>query len=150
MMWLSSFPRALARFVTRRVGLTLLLSLLAAVGYGRGIASVEFSTAYRVFFPEGDPGLVALTRLEDVFTKTDNVLVVIHDEDGIFQPRALEAVQKATEAGWQFPHASRVDSIANFQHFESTEDDIVQRMLVDKPTPPPSPRRSCWPSRRRR
>lgn len=63
--------------------------------------------------------------------KTDNLAIVIAPEDGdIFTPQTLSLIQKITVDAWQVPYSSRVDSIANYQHTEAFEDDLLVEDLL--------------------
>jgi predicted RND superfamily exporter protein/outer membrane lipoprotein-sorting protein len=129
--------RAIGVAVVTHPKRTLLVGLLAFVVVAFGLTTARFSTDYRIFFSKEDPGLAAFERLETTFTKTDNVLFVVkakEDADGsIFAPDALAAIQELTRAGWALPHATRVDSLTNFQHPEARgagADEIVVGELV--------------------
>jgi predicted RND superfamily exporter protein len=131
---LAKLGRLLGRVVIRHPWkIAAMMTLIFAV-FSAGVVRARFSTDYRIFFTKSDPGLAAFEKLESVFTKTDNVLFVVKAENGtIFAPDALEAIQDLTEEGWKLPHASRVDSVANFQHATSSADDISVGPLVRKP-----------------
>jgi predicted RND superfamily exporter protein len=116
------------RFKT--IALAVFLFLATLVGFRR----LSFSTDYRIFFSKDDPGLSAFQKLENVFTKTDNVLFVVKAREGsVFSPGALEAVQELTALGWKLPYASRVDSLTNFRYANATDDDITYGELLPKP-----------------
>lgn len=56
---------------------------------------------------------------------------VIAPEDGdIFTPQTLSLIQKITVDAWQVPYSSRVDSIANYQHTEAFDDDLLVEDLL--------------------
>ena len=132
--------RGVGEAVVARPRTTLLLGLVAFLVVAFGLSMARFSTDYRIFFSKDDPGLAAFEHLESTFTKTDNVLFVVKapgDEDGaIFDADALEAIQELTTVGWTLPHASRVDSLTNFQHPEAKGEaggDILVGELVPRP-----------------
>ena len=126
--------RAVGHAVVGRPKTTLLIGLAVFLAVAFGLSMARFSTDYRIFFSKDDPGLKAFEHLESTFTKTDNVLFVVKARQGdIFQQDALEAIQELTVIGWTLPHASRVDSLTNFQHPESKGDDIVVGQLVPRP-----------------
>ena len=130
--------RGVGEAVVARPRTTLLLGLVAFLVVAFGLSMARFSTDYRIFFSKDDPGLAAFEHLESTFTKTDNVLFVVKapgDEDGaIFDADALEAIQELTTVGWTLPHASRVDSLTNFQHPEAKAGgDILVGELVPRP-----------------
>jgi uncharacterized protein len=113
---------------------TIVLSLVIFASIALGLGRVRFSTDYKIFFSQDDPGLAAFEKLESVFTKTDNVLFVVKAKDGtVFTKDGLTAVSELTDAGWKLPHAVRVDSVTNFQHARATGDDIEVAPLVRDP-----------------
>ena len=46
-------------------------------------------------------------------------------------PEWLAVVQKMTEASWQIPYSSRVNSVTNFQNTEAQGDDLIVADLVE-------------------
>ncbi|GAC1585640.1 MAG: hypothetical protein NVS3B20_27640 [Polyangiales bacterium] len=133
-LWFERIGEALGAWVVRhRAGTVVLCTLFFAI-FAFGVTRAKFSTDYRVFFSKDDPGLASFQHLESVFTKTDNVLFVVKAKEGnAFSRDTIEAVQELTKAGWQLPHASRVDSLANFQHARVSNDDIEVGELIDEP-----------------
>jgi uncharacterized protein len=106
---------------------SIVVTILAAYGAGR----LEFSNNHRVYFGEDNPQLIALEKMENVYTKNDNVTFVFSVDDGdIFNEKVLFALRDITERAWQMPYSSRVDSITNFQHSESIDNDLVISHLV--------------------
>ncbi len=125
--------RAIGQAVVQRKLATVLTSLLVFALFAAGIARARFSTDYRVFFSKEDPGLAAFEKLEAAFTKTDNVLFVVHAKEGtVFTPRVLEATQALTAAAWKIPFGTRVDSLTNFPYARVEDGDIAQTDLVDR------------------
>ncbi|OOY34102.1 efflux RND transporter permease subunit [Solemya velum gill symbiont] len=109
---------------------TILLVALAASG-GRFLA---FSSDYRVFFSKENPQLTAFEELQNTYTKNDNVLIVLEPKGGnVFTRDVYEAIIDVTERSWQVPYSLRVDSLSNFQHSFSEEDDLTVIDLIDEP-----------------
>jgi len=110
----------------------LLLSLLVVMAAGSGGRFIEFTNDYRVFFSEDNPELQAFEAMQNIYTKTDNVLFVIAPESGdVFQVDTLTMVAELTEQSWQIPYSTRVDSITNFQHTVADGDDLLVGDLVE-------------------
>ncbi|MDH3760227.1 MAG: MMPL family transporter [Gammaproteobacteria bacterium] len=129
------FAATLAHRVIAGRWLVLLLSLTLALGAGFGAGKLEFSTNYRVFFSDANPELQAFENLQDTYTKNDNFLFVFEPADeAAFSKQTLDAVERLTEAAWKIPFAIRVDSISNFQHTYSIEDDLIVEDLVKNAT----------------
>ena len=120
-----------ARWVIRWRWWALLGCLLVAVALASGGRFLGFSTDYREFFSEENPQLRAFETLQQVYTKDDNILIVLQPKDGdVFTAKTLEAVRALTEASWQLPYSRRVDSLTNFQHSYAEGDDLTVEDLV--------------------
>ncbi len=121
-----------ARWVIRWRWLVILAAILlvgAAAGGGRYL---EFSNDYRDFFSKKNPQLEAFESLQNIYTKSDNVLFVVAPRDGkVFTRETLATVEWLTREAWTLPYSSRVDSVTNFQHTRAQGDDLVVRSLVE-------------------
>ena len=110
------------------IGATLVLVALAS----SGIARLDFSADYRIFFDEDNPQLLGLEALENTYGKNENIAFLIVPDDGDATSQdALSAAVWLTEAAWQTPYTRRVDSLANFQYTTADGDDLYVRDLVD-------------------
>ena len=97
-----------------------------------GIARLDFSANYRIFFDEDNPQLLSLEALENTYGKNENVVfLIVPDEGDATSETALSAAVWLTEAAWQTPYSRRVDSLANFQHTTADGDDLYVRDLID-------------------
>jgi len=126
-----AFALSLVDRVIRRPWLTIALTLLMVIGAASGVRHLEFSNNYRVFFSPKNPDLVAFEDFQATYTKNDNIVFVVHPENGeVFSPEIIEAVERLTAEAWQIPYAIRVDSITNFQHTWSEGDDLTVEDLI--------------------
>ncbi|HGS4903396.1 TPA: RND family transporter [Vibrio parahaemolyticus] len=106
---------------------TIFLIIVATIG-GKNL---YFRGDYDIFFDGTNKQLLAFDEIQTTFAKTDNLAIVIAPEDGdIFTPQTLSLVQKITVDAWQVPYSSRVDSIANYQHTEAFDDDLLVEDLL--------------------
>ncbi|PWQ98119.1 efflux RND transporter permease subunit [Leucothrix arctica] len=113
--------------------LAIILSLVVVFGMAAGAKNLLFNSDYRVFFSDEDPHLVAFNNLQDTYTKSDNVLFVIAPKDGVvFKQETMTVIEDITEKAWQTPHSTRVDSLANYQHTTSIEDDLSVANLFEE------------------
>ena len=127
-----SFTQLYIDFVITHPWRIFFLTLLVVMSAGSGGRFIEFTNDYRVFFSEDNPELQAFEAMQDIYTKTDNVLFVIAPEQGdVFKPDTLAMVAALTELSWQIPYSTRVDSITNFQHTVAEDDDLLVGDLVD-------------------
>ena len=119
------------RVLAARWPVILTTLLLVAVASG-GIARLEFSANYRIFFDDDNPELLALEALENTYGKNENIAFLIVPDDGdATSETALSAAVWLTEAAWQAPFSRRVDSLANFQYTTAEGDDLYVRDLVN-------------------
>ena len=97
----------------------------------QGMKRLEFSADYRVFFSKENVHLAAFEELQNMYTKNDNVLFILAPNDNhVFTPKTLDAVEWLTNEAWQIPFSIRVDSISNFQHTHAEEDELIVEDLV--------------------
>ena len=90
-----------------------------------------FDTNYRVFFGDDNPQLADFEQLQNVYTKNDNIIVILEPNDGeVFTKRTLDAVEWLTAEAWKVPYAIRVDAISNFQHIRAEGDELIVEDLV--------------------
>ncbi|NHN38211.1 MMPL family transporter [Pseudomaricurvus alcaniphilus] len=118
------------RFVTEHPIAVLLLALLVLAATAAGIPRLSFKSDLRIYFSPENPQILSLDRMEQTYTKVDNVLFVLAPADGVFNNRVLALVQELTTNAWQIPFSSRVDSITNYKHSYAEGDDIVVDDLV--------------------
>ena len=126
------FAERFAERVLAARRLVILATLVLVAAASSGIAFLEFSANYRIFFDEDNPQLLALEALENTYGKNENVVFLIVPDDGdATSQSALSAAVWLTDAAWYTPFSRRVDSLANFQHTTADGDDLYVRDLVD-------------------
>lgn len=105
------------------------IALTVLIAYGA--KNLYLETDYKIYFEEGEPQLVAHEFMEDTYTKTDNLAILLRAQDGqLFTERMMGLVFDVTDRGWQTPFVIRVDSVTNFQHTSASGDDLLVRDLV--------------------
>ena len=126
---------AYTKWVIRWRWPVLAITLAVVAVLASGARFLAFSNDYRVFFGETNPQLQAFEALQNIYSKNDNILIVLAPEDGdVFTPTTLAAVEDLTRESWQVPFAIRVDAITNFQHTEAEGDDLlVDDLIIDAP-----------------
>lgn len=96
-----------------------------------GMRFLTVTNDTRVFFSKDNPQLQALQALENTFSKDNSIFFVVAPKDAnVFTRETLKAVGELTEASWEIPYSSRVDSVTNFQHTRSEQDDLIVEDLV--------------------
>jgi hypothetical protein len=125
------FEVLLGKWVVKQRWLIIVVTLLLVAAAATGTQYLRFSNDSRVFFSKENPQLQALEKLENMYTKNENVIFVLAPKDGnVFTRNTLEAIEELTESAWGIPYSSRVDSITNFQHTRAEEDDLLVEDLV--------------------
>lgn len=109
---------------------TMLLVVVATIG-GKNL---YFRGDYNIFFDGQNAQLRAYDEIQTTFAKSDSLSIVIAPKSGeVFEGETLSLVQQLTKDAWQIPYSSRVDSLANYQHTEALEDDlIVEDLLLEE------------------
>ncbi len=114
--------------------LVLALSVAVMLVLAAGLRFISISNDWRDMLDEDNPQLVAFDALEDTYTATDAAVIAIAPKEGsVFTRESLTAIEELTEAAWQVPLSSRVDSLTNYNHSEAFEDDLIVEPLVDDP-----------------
>ncbi len=126
------FAKRFAERVLAFRWLVIAATLVAVAVASAGIALLEFSANYRIFFDEDNPQLLALEALENTYGKNENIAFLVVPDDGdATSESALAAAAWLTDAAWLTPYSRRVDSLANFQYTTAEGDDLYVRDLVD-------------------
>lgn len=116
---------------TQRSFITLFVVLAVIAVATFGAKNLYFRGDYNIFFEGTNKQLMAFDEIQTTFAKTDNLSIVIAPDDGnVFTPETLTLIQNLTVDSWQIPYSSRVDSIANYQHTEAIEDDLLVEDLL--------------------
>ncbi|MAR93010.1 MAG: RND transporter [Pseudomonadales bacterium] len=106
-------------------------SVLCLLVAGWGATRLTVKSDYKIFFEPDNPQLVASEMLEDRYSASDNVLLVLNPANGdIFTRKNLVAIEALTEAAWSIPYSQRVDSVTNFQHTAVDGDELLVQDLV--------------------
>lgn len=94
-----------------------------------------FETDWKIWFDKNSPIIKNYEHFKDSFGTDDMVMIVIHNEKGIFNQRQIKNIEKLTDLLWKTKNVSRVDSLTNFQNVyvdEKDKDEIVVRDLFTK------------------
>ncbi len=125
---------SIAAFTIKARWFIILFTLGLVFFIASGASSIGFSSNYRVFFSSDNEQLVAFENLQNTYSKSDNLLIVLEPKEGeVFTRPTLHAIQDLTERAWQLPYSTRVDSLTNFQHTEADGDDLIVQDLVEDP-----------------
>ncbi|WP_135384449.1 efflux RND transporter permease subunit [Vibrio tasmaniensis] len=116
---------------TKRSFIVLLVVFSIIMLSALGAKNLYFRGDYNIFFEGTNKQLMAFDEIQTTFAKTDNLAIVLAPEGGnVFTPETLTLIQNLTVDAWQIPYSSRVDSLANYQHTEAVEDDLLVEDLL--------------------
>ena len=127
-------PAALDRFTTAMLDRrwpVLAVAGLAMLALTAGVVFIGVTNDHRVLFDEHNPQLLAYEALEETYTESDTALIAVAPGASVFTRDTLGLMESLTEAAWQTPHSIRVDSLTNYNHSESVDDDLAVGPLVD-------------------
>ena len=128
---MKNFEARFAEIILNNRIIVIFLSLLVVGLLGTGTSKLYMDGSNEAFFSDDNPELLAFHKLENTYTKHDNVIIVLAPKDGnVFTRSTLSAIENLTAASWQMPYSSRVDSITNFQYTEAVEDDLIVLSLI--------------------
>ncbi len=113
----------------------IILLTVPAVGLAAlGTSKLKINRDTRAFFGNENPQYQALKAVENTFSKEQSVLFVIAPKDGnVFTRETLTALADLTQAAWQIPYSTRVNSVANFQYTRGQGDELIVEDLVKDP-----------------
>ena len=96
-----------------------------------GVRNIAVTNDYRMMFSADNPELAAFNELENTYSESNRALIAVAPQDGnVFTRETLAAIEELTDAAWQAPYSTRVDSLTNFSHSEAFEDDLTVEPLV--------------------
>ena len=130
-------PDRYADAVLHRRWLVAALATLLMLAVTAGARFIGVTNDYRSLFDEDNPQLLALDALEDTYAVSNAALIAVATgeesagEGSIFTREALGAIEELTEAAWQVPFSTRVDSLTNYTHSEALDDDLIVEPLVE-------------------
>lgn len=130
----SKFQNKCIDFLLRYRNLLALLSIIFTIVFAFPAKDLYFESDYKIYFELDDPHLVAHEDMQEEYTKSDNIAIIVQPADrDIFSERNLSLIHELTEASWQTPFVIRVDSITNYQHTSADGEDLLVEAFVSDP-----------------
>ncbi|HHH19728.1 MAG TPA: hypothetical protein ENK86_04380 [Campylobacterales bacterium] len=118
------------------LGIPIIVLLLAT-----NLRHLEMDGSYRIWFGEESKTLKDYDNFRRTFGNDDAVIITFKDENGIFNPKALQSIDNITQALWQMKYIARVDSLTNYQYVhanpEEPDDIIVEDFIQEFETATP-------------
>lgn len=130
----SKFQDNCIEFLLRYRLVLALLSIVVTVVIAMPAKNLYFESDYKIFFEDDEPHLVAHEEMQEIYTNSDNLAIILQPADkDIFTKNNLALIHEITELAWQTPYVIRVDSITNFQHTSADGDDLIVEAFVSDP-----------------
>jgi len=131
---MESYSNTIIRLKWLALIVGLILTTIAfhgALDLRTGEFKLPFKSDYKTFFAEDNKELNDFLGLQDIYSKSDNVAVIVAPKDGnVFTKETLTAIWELTHESWLVTYSSRVDSISNFQYSYAIEDDLIIEDLI--------------------
>jgi predicted RND superfamily exporter protein len=91
-----------------------------------GLKNMGLASDYKIFFDENDKELQVLEVMENTYSTTDNVFIMIKpSQTEIYNTQTITLLHQFTQALWQVDNVTRVDSLTNFPYSRADGDDIM-------------------------
>ena len=119
--WVLGYPKSCIVFC---------ILLFTALAPGLGLFEEEYGT--RSWWDEEDPVRVAFEEFETRFGDDGNLIVVLKDEKGIFNPNTVRIIKEMTEELQRLPNVLRVESLYNYNYVSTEGDSIVVSPFLEK------------------
>ncbi len=85
------------KYVTSKYKIILLLSIIVMTGVALFIPKMTKDTSYDAFLPKDDPVLTFRNKTKETFGLKDPMVIAVVNEEGIFNKKTLDLVQKLSE-----------------------------------------------------
>lgn len=121
--------KKIAGFLVYRPWVSLLIGILLCAGLSAGMAKLKSDFSYRIWFKNDNPYLVEFDKFERLFGNDENIAIIVHSENGIFDEESIKFIQLLTRELWKVPEVIRVDSLTNYNWTDVYEDEIVVEPL---------------------
>ena len=118
------------RIIRLRWFIVIAVPIIVCAMVAVGAKNFGFEGSYRIWFGEESEYLRNYDNFKATFGTDDIVLITFKDEEGIFNKKALGAIERITEKLWQTKYVARVDSVTNYQYVHASEED-PDDILVD-------------------
>ena len=118
--------------ILRRRWLVVVFAVLLMLVMAAGGQYLTVSDDLRIMLGKNNPQLVAFDVLEATYSASNRVLIAVAPREGsVFTRETLGAIEELTEAAWQAPYSSRVDSLTNYNHSRALGDELIVEPLVE-------------------
>lgn len=130
-MSLNKIIEAYTDWILRYRWFVIIAAVVICGAIGAGAMQLRTTPDNRVFFGPANPDLKAFETLEASYRENNDVLIAVSGDSGdMFTAERLTLLRRITEELWTKPHASRIDSLTNYQYSEARGDELAVGDLV--------------------
>jgi len=129
----------LIRFAVDHPIWTIVATLLLAVGLAYPIQFLEQETDFREFMADDDPIIVLMDEAEARYGRSWGIMVMLFNEDGIFNDTTLGKIEQMTDAIEAIPGIKSVSTPLNSQTLVGTETALSVRKVSPGGVAPQTP-----------
>lgn len=105
--------------------LVLLFLIISAAFSATGLSKLSLALGPKVWFPENASIVKELDEFAQLFGNDETIVVAVHSKSGIFNTSTLNSINQIADQLWQVTDVMRVESLINYNHSYSEDDDIV-------------------------
>jgi len=129
----------LIRFAVDHPIRTIVATLVLVAALAFPIQYLEQETDFAEFLDDDDPIVVLMDEAEARYGKSWGIMVMLHNEDGIFNPTTLGKIERMTDAIEAIPGIKSVTTPLNSQTIVGTETAISVRKAAPGGVAPATP-----------
>jgi predicted RND superfamily exporter protein len=122
-------------FIINRPRISFIIGLIIFVCSIPGLFMITSDFTPRIWFNDDTEVIKSLDKFEKRFGTDQVIALGVYHKDGILTKERIKAIEEITEKLWLISDVYRVDSLSNFNHIESTEDDINISPLFEELEP---------------
>lgn len=107
---------------------TLILNILTFTG----IKKLSLAIGPEVWFPKNAEILNELDEFAKLFGSDETVVIAVHSNKGVFTKDTVGVVNEITDKLWQVKDIIRVESLINYNHSYTEDDEIIIEPLFSE------------------
>ncbi|MCV6606986.1 MAG: MMPL family transporter, partial [Campylobacterales bacterium] len=108
------------------------LTTLCVFALSISLKDIGYEGSYRIWFDKDSKIIKEYDAFRNTFSGDDSFIISFQDENEIFNPKPIEMILKLTEKFETLEGVQKVNSLTNYQHISSKNDDFrVDDFITD-------------------
>ncbi|MDO8453141.1 MAG: MMPL family transporter [Sulfurimonas sp.] len=112
-------------FLDRYKYMILVLTTLMVALFSIALKDLAYEGSYKIWFDKESKILKDYEHFRTTFSGDDTFIVAFKDENGIFNPKAVQTILALSDAFKKIDGVRKVDSLTNYQYISSQDDEII-------------------------